>query len=911
MSQLRQVADPLRRFSFCYGSTDRSENKHIVPTISSVLAHREQFKQPENSSQHLKRAASMKQQHMEVFASRWAHETGSMIYVIVKTGSNYAIGSPLCVETGLYKEYEHLRSVSFNSSSKDVKNLKLRDRHHQPFSFASSLVIGDLVVVLKTGFVEHIERKTNQPSYVAKLTTHDVNNYMPYKPVPLIACCSLLNSLHECLSSREGFVTLNALKALRSAKLQSGVSNFQDCRFIDTTVAGWDITEGGSLHVELRTTAAISVATFGVGTIVKLHAVTTEPIIGKIVKNFLDEKEKILTVVVNECCGVMEGVEDDFNDNIMLKSQYEWRIVKNLITQVGKSIPLTKMDFHHSYDTLMSGEKRMVRNELSDFLVEGLVASSRAMFKKLDPPNLNPVVPLEQLYGADASTTETLSTYQLLPFNQALKRDSSHEERVFYQAFLNKNIMVHLHESPVGSGKTTVLAAAVKARLIVDQNSRIALTAMTNSAVIALLNAFEFPLDYCDEKLRPLVVQSKNWKHANGVSSHSFDWKFVMKKCFIEELVKFDIHKPVSDESRYSKIKSMLSYVRNNSIIALSSKLGKEKYDFISKLICPMLNKQELVNHFFHLYKPNLIIATMDSLVNFTSFLPVDHMPNLIAIDECTMIQPSDLCLFSSKMQSMSFESIEFVLIGDHKQLTPFNCIQPLSPLTITPNVLLMNNAAFTTRFTVVHRCHNNATELVSSVFYGGYLTSGKDPNQSYIQHRLKGVPFRNPKVKAYSFVGNNYASCAVAQSRCNSSEASAIAEYAQKLIDVDHINPSQISVITPFLAQAELLQKLVPGGITCSTSRKYQGLENDIVLFSCCHTGGKQGSIDSEDEMHSEGFRVQTSNTGIVKCKLIDDDAIILVSLTRSRHFTTIFGNETFLRTIPRWNAILNGILQ
>ncbi|EFP10489.1 hypothetical protein GCK72_012560 [Caenorhabditis remanei] len=872
MSQLRQVADPLRRFSFCYGSTDRSENKHIVPTISSVLAYREQFKQPENSSQHLKRAASMKQQHMEVFASRWAHETGSMIYVVVKTGSNYAIGSPLCVETGLYKEYEHLRSVSFNSSSKDVKNLKLRDRQHQPFSFASSLVIGDLVVVLKTGFVEHIERKTNQPSGrklhvaleyyvldrnyesgvalavrttkgfeiyksfgdlslppctiaesvlrdllntpsilpeeyecmatpappkqvthlpnvflmyaemfmphrkcyrsalnfkstashanelltdVAKLITDDVKNYMPYKPVPLIACCSLLNSLHDCFSSREGFVTLNALKALRSAKLQSGVSNFQDCRFIDTTVAGWDITEGG------------------------------------------------------------------------------------------------------------------------------------------------------------AETAETLSTYQLLPFNQALKRNSTHEERVFYQAFLNKNIMVHLHESPVGSGKTTVLAAAVKARLIVDQHSRIALTAMTNSAVIALLTAFEFPLDYCDEKLRPLVVQAKNWKHVNGVSSHFFDWKIVMKNCFIEELVKFDIHKPVSDESRYSKIKSMLSYVRNNSIIALSRKLGQEKYDFISKLICPMLNKQELVNHFFHLYKPNLIIATMDSLVNFTSFLPVDHMPNLIAIDECTMIQPSDLCLFSSKMQSMSFESIEFVLIGDHKQLTPFNGIQSLSPLTVTPNVLLMNNAAFTTRFTVVHRCHNNATELVSSVFYGGYLTSGKDPNQSYIQHRLKGVPFRNPKVKAYSFVGNNSASCAVAQSRCNIAEASAIAEYAQKLIDVDHINPSQISVITPFLAQAELLQKVVPGGITCSTSRKYQGLENDIVLFSCCHTGGKQGSIVSEDEMYSEGFRVQTSNTGTVKCKLIDDDAIILVSLTRSRHFTTIFGNETFLRTIPRWNAILNGILQ
>ncbi|EFP07147.1 hypothetical protein CRE_30550 [Caenorhabditis remanei] len=113
--------------------------------------------------------------------------------------------------------------------------------------------------------------------------------------------------------------------------------------------------------------------------------------------------------------------------------------------------------------------------------------------------------------------------------------------------------MVHLHESPVGSGKTTVLAAAVKARLMVQKSCRVALTAMTNSAVVALLTVFEFPTlftskDVSKEDVRPLVVQAKNWKTANGIPTHPFDWKEIIKKCFSHQLQNFDMT-TVSDEA--------------------------------------------------------------------------------------------------------------------------------------------------------------------------------------------------------------------------------------------------------------------------------------------------------------------------------------------------------------------------
>ncbi|EFP09557.1 hypothetical protein CRE_25154 [Caenorhabditis remanei] len=752
---------------------------------------------------------------------------------------------------------------------------------------------------------------------IAKLTSEDVANYLPYSPTPHVVTAKLLDPLHVCLQSPTRSIAMHALKALRSAKRQSGSSNFQDCRLIDTSVSGWQLAENGSLYLEVSVTAAISPAVFGVGTIVKLLAILNEPVIGKIVKLFVTNDVKTLTILINKTCGMNEEVSDEFEDNMEEKMSIEWKALVRIVTETGKCIPMLKLDFKNTFDTLMSGEKRLVRTELGDYLMKGLVDTSHSMYYGFPSPNLKPRVPSERLYGSDTSTSETLSTYQIVPFTRCLNRNPSHEELVFYQAILDPNIMVHLHESPVGSGKTTVLAAAVKARLMVQKSCRVALTAMTNSAVVALLTVFEFPTlftskDVSKEDVRPLVVQAKNWKTANGIPTHPFDWKEIIKKCFSHQLQNFDMT-TVSDEAYSTNIKSMFVYLRNNTIIALAALLGKEKYDYLSKLKCRELNKKELVKYFFDSYKPNLLFSTMDSLVNFTTYLPADCMPSLIAIDESTMIQPSDLTLFASKMQSMSFESIEFVLVGDHKQLNPYNSVASLSPLTVSPNVMLMNYDAMVTRFTVVHRCHPDATELISKVFYGGFLVSGKDIQQTYIQHNLTGITFRKPKVKAYSYVPNATSSAAVAQSRCNSSEAHFVVEYAKKLIYLNGIKPSQISVITPYTAQAELLEKLLPQGIICSTCRRYQGLENDIVLLSCCHTGGKletHHNVGMEGDLFLEGFQVQATENGKSNFKLIDDDSLILVSLTRSKHFTTIFGNDQFLRSIPRWKSILELIL-
>ena len=100
---------------------------------------------------------------------------------------------------------------------------------------------------------------------IAKLTSEDVANYLPYSPTPHVVTAKLLDPLHVCLQSPTRSIAMHALKALRSAKRQSGSSNFQDCRLIDTSVSGWQLAENGSLYLEVSVTAAISPAVFGVG----------------------------------------------------------------------------------------------------------------------------------------------------------------------------------------------------------------------------------------------------------------------------------------------------------------------------------------------------------------------------------------------------------------------------------------------------------------------------------------------------------------------------------------------------------------------------------------------------------------------------------------------------------------------
>uniref|UniRef100_A0A8R1EVL2 Uncharacterized protein n=1 Tax=Caenorhabditis japonica TaxID=281687 RepID=A0A8R1EVL2_CAEJA len=80
------------------------------------------------------------------------------------------------------------------------------------------------------------------------------------------------------------------------------------------------------------------------------------------------------------------------------------------------------------------------------------------------------------------------------------------------------------------------------------------------------------------------------------------------------------------------------------------------------------------------------------------------------------------------------------------------------------------------------------------------------------------------------------------------------------------------------------------------------------IVLFSNTHDGSKSKIWDDGDGVNNVQFRVgSTGEASFVN--LIDDDSVILVSLSRSTHFTVIFGNEAFLTSIPTWKKLIDAI--
>uniref|UniRef100_A0A8R1EY13 Uncharacterized protein n=1 Tax=Caenorhabditis japonica TaxID=281687 RepID=A0A8R1EY13_CAEJA len=81
-----------------------------------------------------------------------------------------------------------------------------------------------------------------------------------------------------------------------------------------------------------------------------------------------------------------------------------------------------------------------------------------------------------------------------------------------------------------------------------------------------------------------------------------------------------------------------------------------------------------------------------------------------------------------------------------------------------------------------------------------------------------------------------------------------------------------------------------------------------NIVLFSNTHDGSKSKIWDDGDGVNNVQFRVgSTGEASFVN--LIDDDSVILVSLSRSTHFTVIFGNEAFLTSIPTWKKLIDAI--
>uniref|UniRef100_A0A8R1DPT5 AAA_12 domain-containing protein n=1 Tax=Caenorhabditis japonica TaxID=281687 RepID=A0A8R1DPT5_CAEJA len=142
---------------------------------------------------------------------------------------------------------------------------------------------------------------------------------------------------------------------------------------------------------------------------------------------------------------------------------------------------------------------------------------------------------------------------------------------------------------------------------------------------------------------------------------------------------------------------------------------------------------------------------------------------------------------------------IRYVLIGDNKQLEPFNAARAIASLNVSPNQILLVNGIEPLKLTEVYRCHPAATKILSNIFYSGRLSSGRSCSDFYLQSRLLEEMFRCGSSRAFDIRFNTFQSTKIVQSRSNEGEAAEIGFYAKRLIEEFEFHPSEIFVILLF----------------------------------------------------------------------------------------------------------------
>ncbi|CAL2034132.1 unnamed protein product [Caenorhabditis brenneri] len=685
---------------------------------------------------------------------------------------------------------------------------------------------------------------------------------------------------------------------------------YADTRFVHFKIIGVEDGKAGSVYVELSTAATISYKSYGVGTLVKVEGVWTEPIVATIVKLVPEDGGlKRMFIFCAPLCGIDQNTEEEsLEDDMVLLDRY-WPTIKSRLQEINSDICIRGFQPMNCYDPLMSPQHRFMTTEIGTAMTTGLYEAS----KLLNQPRLRRTpAPLLNVYALDdKSAGSVLSNTDILEFKKALGVETPTEEQYkFFERVLDPKLLLHLCEACFGSGKTATAVASSIAKVRLDSSAKVALVSQTNNATAASLHCARLPKIF-DPKLRhtkarPLVIQSRNWRESKGMKRHPFDWQDVIISVFLDELK--SANPRLAFGKRVDELYTMYKVVNNSETVDIKEELDKEKISDLRSLNGQEYGKRDMLQLFFKLYRPNLYFSTMSMLVTFLEDLPVDSYPTMVLIDESSMVQPSDVALFASRLQFDTDKKIQYVLVGDHRQLHPFNTIANLIPLTISPNQLLLQQDKYvTSKLTTVFRLHPDGTRLISSIFYDNALRPGRPSTRNFIQARLPHDIFPHGARKAFHFKPNIHSSITVCSSRSNNGEAHEIAAYARTLIFDHQVAPQQIVALTPYSAQSELLQKVMPHNTTTTTTRKFQGQETSIVLFSACNHGTAYG--EPSNGVTPDGRMVIGNDGKTVELKLINDPAIVLVSLTRARHFTVVFGNEKFLRSIPVWDKVITAI--
>jgi hypothetical protein len=468
---------------------------------------------------------------------------------------------------------------------------------------------------------------------------------------------------------------------------------------------------------------------------------------------------------------------------------------------------------------------------------------------------------------------------------------------------------VELVQGPPGTGKSTTIYHIINSRIAPDKT--VLVTCSRNGAVDSIAGKLKrlqvedesyMLVEGHDDRVGPTAVQ---YKLENQVKRHS-----AVREINAKLDMTMKVQANIEAHLKRFKVENMFAYTYCNWHITLEAAVLKEKWDALTSKWNTHI--ESLYRDRFHLLqqlknkveqlKKELILTTVQvrkkivkktrvflSTISVSDRLPCSDIHTCI-VDEAGCMGEQELGIL------LGLKSTNLILIGDHKQLSPFTNIQPDIASATKCNRSFFERAvdaageARTHFLDEQYRMPVAICDIVSRLFYAGRLRTAKVTAASGLafEHH-HGIASR----VTFMAVDGQEAVWRNQKSSFNKEEVKAVGQIMPSVLRHLQIIPAsahdtvkpaaRIAVMTPYKAQKKLLHEelaVFAPDVEVITIDSAQGLEYDLVVLSM----------------------VKTSHT-----PFLADAKRANVAISRAKYGLFIVGHERTLSRTKYWKKVMH----
>ena len=258
----------------------------------------------------------------------------------------------------------------------------------------------------------------------------------------------------------------------------------------------------------------------------------------------------------------------------------------------------------------------------------------------------------------------------------------------------------------------------------------------------------------------------------------------------------------------------------------------------------------------------------------------------VVVLDEAAQTtEPALVCALAAARAE------QLILVGDTKQLPPtITCMSLLNSLGVSPMQRLEDCGVGEISLQIQYRMPPALLKHPSEYFYKGLVSCAPWKLRETIAVPA-GFPWPSKDPLAFVHVGNG--ECEVAHGfggRSNPTECNLVIQIISKLLEAGDVETSQISVISPYSKQIQLIRSELSTSpkyedIRIGTVDAFQGQETDIVIFSAVRS----------NTLKEVGF--------------LRDSRRLNVAITRSRRGLILVGDRSTLRSCHHWDSLIGSL--